>query len=62
MTADFTEALRDAGVNIEMITTSEIRISAVVRQEDLADAARAIHDRFDLGGDEPAVVYAGTGR
>lgn len=62
VTADFTEALRDAGVNIEMITTSEIRITAVVRQEDLADAARAIHDRFDLGGDEPAVVYAGTGR
>lgn len=62
VTADFTEALRDAGVNIEMITTSEIRITAVVRQEDLADAARAIHERFDLGGDEPAVVYAGTGR
>ena len=62
VTADFTEALRDAGVNIEMITTSEIRITAVVREAELADAARAIHDRFDLGGDEPAVVYAGTGR
>ncbi|QPK83377.1 aspartate kinase [Corynebacterium qintianiae] len=62
VTADFTEALRDAGINIEMITTSEIRITAVVRQEDLAEAARAIHSKFDLGGDEPAVVYAGTGR
>lgn len=62
VTADFTEALRDAGVNIEMITTSEIRITAVVRQLDLEDAARAIHTKFDLGGEEPAVVYAGTGR
>lgn len=62
VTADFAEALRDAGVNIEMITTSEIRITAVVRQGDLADAARAIHTKFELGGDEPAIVYAGTGR
>ena len=49
-------------MNIEMITTSEIRITAVVRQGDLADAARAIHTKFELGGDEPAIVYAGTGR
>lgn len=62
VTADFAEALRDAGVNIEMITTSEIRITAVVRQGDLAEAARAIHTKFELGGDEPAIVYAGTGR
>ncbi|SDS61934.1 aspartate kinase [Corynebacterium timonense] len=62
VTADFAEALRDAGINIEMITTSEIRITAVVRQIDLAEAARALHARFELGGDEPAVVYAGTGR
>ncbi|EEI16200.1 aspartate kinase [Corynebacterium lipophiloflavum] len=62
VTADFTEALRDAGINIEMITTSEIRITAVVRQEDLPEAARALHTKFALGGDEPAVVYAGTGR
>ena len=62
VTADFADALRDAGINIEMITTSEIRITAVVRQADLAEAARAIHTKFDLGGDEPAVVYAGTGR
>lgn len=62
VTADFTEALRDAGVNIDMITTSEIRITAVVREIDLDDATRAIHEKFELGGDEPAVVYAGTGR
>ncbi|UIZ92253.1 aspartate kinase [Corynebacterium sp. CNCTC7651] len=62
VTADFTEALRDAGVNIDMMNTSEIRITAVIRQGDLAEAARAIHTKFDLGGDEPAIVYAGTGR
>ncbi|WP_311475755.1 aspartate kinase [uncultured Corynebacterium sp.] len=62
VTADFTEALRDAGVNIDMITTSEIRITAVVREIDLDVATRAIHDKFELGGDEPAIVYAGTGR
>ena len=62
VTADFTEALRDAGVNIDMITTSEIRITAVVREIDLEEATRAIHDKFELGGDEPAIVYAGTGR
>ncbi|WP_066528653.1 aspartate kinase [Corynebacterium bouchesdurhonense] len=62
VTADFCDALRDAGINIEMITTSEIRITAVVREPDLAEAARAIHTKFELGGDEAAVVYAGTGR
>ena len=62
VTADFTEALRDAGINIDMITTSEIRITAVVGKEELAEGARAIHTKFELGGDEPAIVYAGTGR
>ena len=62
VTADFTEALRDAGINIDMMNTSEIRITAVVRQDDLAEAARALHTKFELGGDEPAIVYAGTGR
>jgi aspartate kinase len=49
-------------VNIETINTSEIRISVLVRAEQLDDAVRAIHDAFELGGNEPAVVYAGTGR
>ena len=62
VTADFTEALRDSGINIDMITTSEIRITAVVDQDELAEAARAIHSKFELGGDEAAIVYAGTGR
>lgn len=62
VTADFTEALRDKGINIGMMNTSEIRITAVVKRGDMEDAARVIHEKFDLGGDEPAVVYAGTGR
>lgn len=62
VTAEFSEALRDAGINIEMFTTSEIRITAVVRGTDLEAGTRAIHDKFELGGDEAAKVYAGTGR
>ncbi|HEY2724736.1 MAG TPA: aspartate kinase [Pseudonocardiaceae bacterium] len=62
VTARFCEALAAAGINIEIINTSEIRISVLVRSEHLDDAVRAIHDAFDLGGDEEAVVYAGTGR
>jgi len=62
VTARFCEALAQAGVNIETINTSEIRISVLVRAEQLNDAVRAIHLAFKLGGDEQAVVYAGTGR
>ena len=62
VTADFCEALRDAGVNIELISTSEIRISVLIRDTDVDKAVRAIHDRFQLGGDKEATVYAGTGR
>ncbi|MEU5563672.1 MULTISPECIES: aspartate kinase [Micromonospora] len=60
--AGFFAALGAAGVNIEMISTSEIRVSVVCRDTDLDAAVRAIHDAFDLGGDTEAVVYAGTGR
>ena len=55
-------ALRDAGINIEMITTSEIRVSVVTRADQLADAVRAVHSAFELDGEGEAVVYAGTGR
>ncbi|MHA7133680.1 aspartate kinase [Oerskovia turbata] len=55
-------ALRDAGINIEMISTSEIRISVVTRADSLDDAVRAIHTAFELDGESEAVVYAGTGR
>ncbi|MBQ1024500.1 aspartate kinase [Micromonospora sp. C95] len=60
--AGFFAALGQAGVNIEMISTSEIRVSVVCRDTDLDAAVRAIHEAFDLGGDTEAVVYAGTGR
>ena len=41
-------ALADAGVNIEMITTSEIRITCVVDEEHVGDAARSLHSAFEL--------------
>ncbi|MBC6446947.1 aspartate kinase [Actinokineospora alba] len=62
VTATFCEALSKAGVNIEIINTSEIRISVLIRDTQLDEAVRAIHEAFDLGGDEQAVVYGGTGR
>ncbi|MCB7136255.1 aspartate kinase [Cellulosimicrobium marinum] len=55
-------ALRDADINIEMISTSEIRISVVTREDKLDDAVRAVHTAFELDGEGEAVVYAGTGR
>ena len=55
-------ALADAGVNIEMISTSEIRISVICDQADLEDAVRAVHTAFELDADDEAVVYGGTGR
>lgn len=60
--ARFFAALGEAGVNIEMISTSEIRVSVVCRDTDLDAAVRAVHEAFELGGTEEAVVYAGTGR
>ncbi|CCH78193.1 Aspartokinase [Nostocoides japonicum T1-X7] len=63
VSATFFKALADAGVNIEMISTSEIRISVVTREERLDEAVRAVHTAFGLDSDSPeAVVYAGTGR
>ena len=63
VSATFFAALAEAGVNIEMISTSEIRISVVTRDTDLDVAVRAVHDAFGLGSeDEQAVVYGGTGR
>ena len=63
VSATFFGALADAGVNIEMISTSEIRISVVVDESDVAMAVSAAHQAFDLGSDEEhAVVYGGTGR
>lgn len=56
------EALSTAGVNLEMISTSEIRISVVVRGDELAEAARVVHAAYGLDGEVEAVVAAGTGR
>ncbi|MAY49452.1 MAG: aspartate kinase [Microbacterium sp.] len=62
VSATLFEALSTAGINIEMISTSEIRISVVLRGDDLADAARVVHTAYGLDGDADATVYAGTGR
>jgi aspartate kinase len=63
VSATFFGALADAGVNIEMISTSEIRISVVVRGSDVDSAVTAVHSAFELDATETeAVVYGGTGR
>ena len=62
VSARFFGALSDAGVNIEIISTSDIRISVVCRDSELDEAVRSVHDAFELGGDTEAVVYGGTGR
>lgn len=63
ISARFFEALSEAGVNIEMISTSEIRVSVVVAEAQVQEAVNAAHAAFDLGSDEiEAVVYGGTGR
>ena len=41
-------SLSESGINIEMITTSEIRITCLVKEEATADAAKALHEAFEL--------------
>ena len=55
-------ALFEAGINIEMISTSEIRISVVTRADTVNDAVRVVHTAFGLDGESEAVVHGGTGR
>ncbi|NLE96775.1 MAG: aspartate kinase [Propionibacterium sp.] len=62
VTATFFSALADAGVNIQMISTSEIRISVIVGAQAIDDAVRAAHTAFGLDAESDATVYAGTGR
>ncbi len=63
VSATLFKALADAGVNIEMISTSEIRISVVTRDSLLDEAVKAVHTAFGLDSSEgEAVVYGGTGR
>jgi aspartate kinase len=55
--------MADAGVNIEMISTSEIRISVICREGDLERGVKAAHTAFGLDAEQvEAVVYGGSGR
>jgi aspartate kinase len=62
VSATFFKTLADASVNVEMISTSEIRISVVTRVDDAQKAVQALHTAFGLDADGEAVVYGGTGR
>jgi len=63
ITAKFFAALASAGVNIEMISTSEIRISVIVDEAQVDASVQAVHTAFELDATEvEAVVYGGTGR
>ena len=62
VSAQLFRALHDASINIEMISTSEIRISVVTRADTMNEAMRVVHEAFGLDADNEAVVYAGTGR
>ena len=62
VSATFFDALAGAGINVEMISTSEIRISVVTRVDEAKKAVQALHTAFGLDADGEAVVYGGTGR
>ncbi|MFZ7087063.1 aspartate kinase [Curtobacterium sp. RRHDQ10] len=62
VSAQLFRALHESSINIEMISTSEIRISVVTRADTLNEALRVVHTAFGLDADNDAVVYAGTGR
>jgi aspartate kinase len=62
VSAQLFTALSEAGINIEMISTSEIRISVVTRADQLHRAMRIVHEAFGLDSDDEAVVHGGTGR
>ena len=62
VTGTFFRAMASEGINLQMISTSEIRISIVVSADQVDDAVRAAHTAFGLDAEGEAVVYAGTGR
>lgn len=62
ISATFFKALHEAGVNVDMISTSEIRISVVTGEDKLDTAVKAIHSAFGMDTDVEATVYGGTGR
>ena len=56
-------ALSEAGINIDLISSSEIRLSIVTKLDDLDRAVAVVHSAFGLDAEvSEAVVYAGTGR
>ncbi|PPF17974.1 MULTISPECIES: aspartate kinase [unclassified Rathayibacter] len=62
VSAKLFRSLYEAGINIEMISTSEIRISVVTRADTVNEALRVVHTAFGLDAEDEAIVYAGTGR
>ena len=62
VSAQLFTALSDAGINIEMISTSEIRISVITSDADLTRAMQVVHTAFGLDSTEEAQVHGGTGR
>ncbi|WP_130866375.1 aspartate kinase [Acidipropionibacterium timonense] len=62
VTSTFFKAMAERGINLQMISTSEIRISVVVSADQVDDAVRAAHTAFGLDSEGEAIVYAGTGR
>jgi aspartate kinase len=52
--ADMFEALAEAGINIEIISTSSIRVSCVVRATEVERAVQAVHDKFRIYAEERA--------
>ena len=63
LAAKFFQALSDEGINVLMISTSEIRIAALVPLAQLTAAVKALHTAYGLDADQiEAVVYGGTGR
>ena len=63
LAAKFFQALSDEGINVLMISTSEIRIAALVPLDQLNDAVKALHTAYGLDADQiEAVVYGGTRR
>jgi aspartate kinase len=56
--ADMFDALAEAGINLEIISTSSIRVSCVVRASEVERAVQAIHDRFGLGEDDGSRALA----
>jgi aspartate kinase len=52
--ADMFDVLAENGINLEIISTSSIRVSCVVRASEVDRAVKAIHERFDLGAEDGA--------